>query len=361
MNQTDISILRLINQKIEQTEFTSVKELVSHMGALQAQDFAMSKWAIGKRLVHSTDEMVETALNDGEIIRSHLMRPTWHLVSAEDIYWMNNLSASKIKQNFKSRHRDLELSADMILKSEKVFEKAISKEGNLTREDLDSELRKVDIKTVENQLYHLLFCAELDGILCSGVVKNGKQTFDLLSRRVPNMRTLSRDESLAELAKRYFTSRGPATIDDFVWWSGLSVTDARKGLESVKSGFISETIDSKTYWFSDQFSGLQPDKPSVHLLPAFDEFIIGYRDRSASLSLTDNPKSVSSNGIFYPVIVFNGQVIGTWKRTFKKERMIVEVINFHSLNSSIHDMIIVKANEFGLFINKKTDIKFNAK
>jgi hypothetical protein len=358
MTINDISTSRLFSQKIEETGFTSAKELVSWMGAMQAQDYAMAKWAIGSRLVHSTDEMVETALNNAEIIRSHLMRPTWQLVSADDVYWMNNLSAAKIRRNFNSRHRDLELSEEMILKSEKVFEKVISTQGNLTRDELNAELQKVNIKTVENQLYHLLFCAELDGIICSGAVKNGKQTYDLLSNRVPNRRTLSKDESLAELAKRYFQSHGPATIDDFVWWSGLSVTDARKGIESIKSGFLSETIDAKTYWFSGSISDFKIDKTSVHLLPAFDEYLIGYCDRSASLSFTFNPKAVSSNGIFHPVIVLNGQVIGTWKRSFKKEKVIVSANLFQSPTLFLKSAIEEEAKRFGQFLNKKTEINF---
>jgi hypothetical protein len=354
----EISNTRLFNQKIEQPGFTSAKELVSWMGAMQAQDWSMAKWAIGSRLVHSTDEIVETALNNGEIIRSHLMRPTWHLVSADDIYWMNELSASKIKRNFNSRHRDLKLSAEMILKSEKVFEKAISKEGNLTREELDAELQKVNIKTVENQLYHLLLCAELDGIICNGKLRNGKQTFDLLSKRVPNKKMLSRDESLAELAKRYFTSRGPVTIDDFVWWSGLSVSDARKGLESVKSGFLSETIGSKIYWFSGSLSYSIIDELSIHLLPAFDEFLISYKDRSASLSLTDFSKAVSSNGIFHPVIVVNGQITGIWKRTIKRDKVTVFTHFFKPHDSLLKNLIGLEANKFGQFLNKKTDVVF---
>jgi hypothetical protein len=358
MTSSEISITRLFNQKIEATKFSSAKELVASMGAMQAQDYAMSKWAIGSRLVHSTDEMVETALNNGDIIRSHLMRPTWHFVSTDDIYWMNELSAANIKMKFKSRHRELELSEELILKGEKVFENAISEAGNLTREELDTELQKANIKTVKNQLYHLLFCAELDGILCSGKVKDGKQTYDLLSKRVPNRKMFYRDESLAELAKRYFQSHGPATIDDFIWWSGLSVTDARKGLESIKSLFISEIINSKTYWFSDILPGLQPDKTSVHLLPAFDEYLIGYCDRSASLLLTDNPKAVSSNGIFYPVIVLNGQVIGTWKRTSKIEKVIVKTNFFQSPNLHLKSLIEEEANRFGQFLNKKAEINF---
>lgn len=354
----EISNTRLSSQKIESTGIASAKELVAWMGAMQAQDYAMSKWAVGSRLVHSTDEMVESALNNGEIIRAHLMRPTWHFVSADDIYWMNDLSAAKIKRNFNSRHRELELSEEMILKSEKVFEKAISNEGNLTRDELDAELLKVDIKTAKNQLYHLLFCAELAGILCSGAVKNGKQTYDLLSKRVPNKKTLSRDESLAELAKRYFQSHGPATIEDFVWWSGLSITDARKGLELVRSGFISETIDSKTYWFPNSCSNAKPNKTLVHLLPAFDEFLIGYRDRSASLSLVNNPKAVSSNGIFYPVIAVDGQVVGTWKRTLKKDKVMVATNFFQSPDQFIKSLIEEEANRFGRFLNKKTAVVF---
>ena len=356
MTTFEISNTRLINQKIKSTEFTSAKDLVSWMGAMQSQDFTMAKWAIGNRLVHSINEMVETAFNKGEILRSHLMRPTWHFVSADDIYWMNELSAPKIKSLMKTRHQGLELTESVILKSERIFEKALLKGEHLTREEMAGALNKENIKLVSHQLYHLLFLAELDGIICSGKIKEGKQTFALLSERVPHKRMLFRDESLAELARRYFTSRSPVTLADFIWWSGLSITDAKKGFEMVKSTFISETIESKIYWMTHQFSNSINHENSVHLLPAFDEFLISYRDRSASLSLADNPKAVSSNGIFYPVIVVNGQVIGVWKRIFKKDKVRVLTHFFQSPDALTKSLIKEEANRLGRFLNKNTEI-----
>jgi hypothetical protein len=358
MTFLEISNTRLFSQKIAATEFTSAKEMVGWMGAMQAQDYTMAKWALGTRLLNSTDEMVENAFNKGDIIRTHLMRPTWHFVSADDIYWMNNLSAFKIKSKLKSRHHELELSDSIISKSNTIFEKALLKGENLTREEMAAELERANVKPNNNQLYHLLFCAELDGIVCSGKMKGGKQTYALLSERVPFKRDLTKDESLAELAIRYFTSRCPATIDDFAWWSGLTISDAKNGLELVKSGFISETIDSMLYWFPISFSNAQSDKTSVHLLPAFDEFLISYKNRSASLSLTDNLKAVSSNGVFHPIVVRNGQVIGIWKRTIKKEKVIVEISFFQSPEPSTKSLVEIEAYRFGQFIHKITEVYF---
>lgn len=144
---------------------------------------------------------------------------------------------------------------------------------------------------------------------------------------------------MAELAKRYFTSHCPATVQDFVWWSGLSVTEARRALEFIKSNFISETTGSEKYWLTNLFPDMTYDKISVHLLPAYDEFLISYTDRTASLSLTANKKAVSDNGIFRPVIVINGQVTGIWKRTIKKDKVIIETELFQQYNKTIKDLI----------------------
>ena len=340
-----ISKTRLISQKIASSEFKSPSEIVSWMGAMQAQDYSMAKWAIGVRLTESSDKIVESSYNNGEILRIHLLRPTWHFVSADDIYWMLQLSSTKIKSSLKSRHAQLELSNPIIAKTTKIIEKALSKESYMTRDELSDEFSKAAIRTNENRLSHILFCAEMDGIICSGPLKKNKLTYALLQERVPYKKEFSRDESLAELAKRYFRSRRPATLADFIWWSNLSVTDARKAVYLIKDDFHTESIGACEYWISNTDYPIIK-KTSLYLLPAYDEFLISYRDRSSSLSKVYNKRTVSDNGIFYPLIVIDGQVAGTWKRTIKKNKVIIELLFFEQPDTFTIKLIEAKVNCF---------------
>jgi hypothetical protein len=355
MTSNEISNARLISQKIAVPEFNTAKEIVSWMGAIQAQDYSMAKWAIGARLSDSSDKNIERAIDKGEIIRIHVLRPTWHFISADDVYWMLKLSSAKIKSSFKSRHKELGLSESIITKTRDIIEKTLSNGLSLTRNELTNEFHKAKIKTDGNRMSHILFRAEMDGTICSGPTINNKQTYSLLYERVQHKKELSRDESLAELAKRYFISRCPATLQDFIWWSNLSVTDARKAIDSVKSDFIVEIIGSRKYWIPNSFSGAGPGKTSVHLLPAYDEFLISYRDRSSSLSLIHNKKTVSDNGIFHPTIIVNGQVAGLWKRSIQKNKVIVEFDFFKSPGKSTKRLIDKKATLFGQFLEKETE------
>ncbi len=361
MTLTNISNIRLISQQIATTKFTTVKDIVGWMGAMQAQDYAMVKWAIGTRLPNSTIETIEKAIDQGEILRTHLLRPTWHFVSADDIYWMLELTAPKIKASLRLRHQGLELTESLIAKTNELIQEALLGGNHLTREELVAIFQKEKIATNENRTSHILMRAELDGIVCSGVVKDKKQTYALLSERVPKSENLTREESLKRIANRYFASRCPATLQDFVWWSGLSVGDARNALEMVKSSFISEKIGLETYWPTNSFSIPKDDNNSIYLLPAFDEFIISYKDRSASLPLGNFKKAVSDNGVFRPIIVLNGQVIGLWKRTIKNDKVIVETYLFQPQNKSIKNLIEKTAIVYGNFLGKKADLKHNIK
>ena len=350
---TDIANIRLFSQQIERTNFKTAKEIVGWMGAMQAQDYSMVKWAVGARFPNSTDREIESAINNGEIIRTHLLRPTWHLVSAKDIYWMLELTAPHVRASIKSRHKELGLSEAIITKSNTVMEKALKNRKQLTRDELIAELGKESIATNDNRASHLFLRAELDGVICSGAVKGKKQTYALLEERVPKTKPLSREKALASLARRYFASHCPATLQDFVWWSGLSVSDAKQALEMVKSDFISESIDSRIYWFINLTSSPESVKEDIHLLPAFDEFIISYKDRSASLPFENHRKTVSNNGIFRPVIIVDGQVEGVWKRTIKKDKVIVEAEFFKQPNKATIIQIEKAAIQYGYFLEKE--------
>jgi hypothetical protein len=356
MNLSDISARRLISQNIARTDFKDAKDIVHWMGAMQAQDYAMAKWAVGVRLPNSTDSAIEAAINKGEILRTHLLRPTLHLVSAENIYWMLELTAPQIKAALRSRQKELEISEAVVTISQGIMEAALRDVPQLSRDEMVDELVRAGIANDDNRAYHLLLMAELDGILCSGAIIDGKQTYALLEKRVPKPKSLSREEALARLAKLYFASHGPATVGDFAWWARLSVGVAKRALEMVKSDLDSQTIDSQTYWFLNSYSLPTIDPEEVYLLPAFDEFIISYKDRTASLPFENFNKAVSSNGIFRPVIVVNGQVMGIWKRTLKKDCVIVETQFFKQPGKIILSRTEKAAEQYGCFLQKKAEL-----
>jgi hypothetical protein len=352
MNLKNIANIRLSSQQISSTKCKSVKDIVEWMGAMQAQDYAMAKWAIGVRIPDSTDKMVETAINNGEIVRTHLLRPTWHFVSAKDIYWMIELTAPQIKASLRSRNKELELSETIFSKSNNIIATALEGGHHLTREELKTKLEKAKIAIDDNRASHILLQAELDGIVCSGAITEGKQTYALLRERVPITKPLTKEEALEKLARKYFRSHCPATLQDFVWWSGLTIIDAKHALEMMKADLVSETIDSHTYWFANFSPIPRTDKESAYLLPAYDEYLISYKNRSASLPFDNHKRTISNNGIFRPVILVNGQVIGIWKRTIQKNKVIVETEFFRQIDTAIKILVEKEAVIFAHFLGR---------
>ena len=354
MTLNEISEVRLISQKVAAPDFKTPEEIVSWMGAMQAQDYSMAKWAIGVRLPDTSDKKVEAAIDKGEILRIHVLRPTWHFIPAADIYWMLELSRTKIKSSFRSRDKELELTETVIVKTQSILEKILSNVSGLTREEISAEFIRAGIRTDANRLSHILIHSELIGLVCSGPIKEKKLTYSLLHERIPAKKDIPRDEALARLAGKYFRSRCPATLEDFIWWSNLSATEARNAVESVKNDFFPETIGSSKYWLPYSFSYKVMKKATVHLLPAYDEFLIAYRDRNSSLSPINNKRTVSVNGIFYPLIVVNGQVAGLWKRITQKNKVLVSTDFFQTPDKIIKNLIGEKLNAFGRFTGRET-------
>jgi hypothetical protein len=355
MTTTDIVKHRLINQQLAGTKLTTAKEIVSHLGAVQAQDYEMAKWAIGLRL-STTEKEIEDAINNGEIIRTHILRPTWHFVSADDIRWMLELTAPHIKSAVASAWRSLELDEKVFKRANTIIEKALTGK-QLTRAEIMTLLQKKGIFINALRSIHLMYRAELEGIVCNGL-KRGKQfTYALLNERVPSTKRLKKEEALAELAKRYFNSHGYATLQDFCWWSGLTVSNAKIGLESIKSKLDSIEIDNQTYWINNNFTHEIKDFESIHFLPAFDEFMVGYKDRSASLDPKIAKTVITSNGIFRPIIVVNGKIEGIWKRMLKKDHVFIEPHFFKLKNKLKKKVLLEAAKPYGDFLGMKTVIQ----
>lgn len=359
MNQNDIAIQRLFSQKIATNHFKTVKETIGWLGAMQAQDYPMAKWAIGVRLPQFSDENIEKAFNDGKILRTHVLRPTWHFVSVDDISWMLELTAPRIKAGLRSRQKQLGLSDSILLKSNKIIEKALVDSIFLTRSELKEKFEKAKIPTNGNRLSHLMMHAEMEKLVCSGPAKGKQLTYALFDERVPTNQKFVKEEALGKLAQRYFLSHNPATFQDFVWWSGLTVVDAKEALELVKNEFLSEKIGDQEYWFSNSFMAQKEIEITDYLLPAFDEFIISYKDRRASVVFEKHEKLVSYFGVFRPIIVEKGIVTGVWKRTFKKEKVIIEAYFFKKPEKDSLQNIIKAAKIFGTFFDKESEFIYN--
>ncbi len=330
MTIPDIAQLRLQNQQIAGTTFTTPSEIVQWLGAVQAQDYGMAKWAVGVRLPGSTNQQIEAALDNSQIIRTHILRPTWHLVAAPDLRWLLELTAPHLKRIAASMNRKLELEPGLFFKIFSLFTQALAGGQQLTRPELMAVLNQAGIRTDDLRSAHIMFQAELEGLVCNGARRGKQFTYALLDEKVPpNSHTFTRPEALAQLANRYFTSHGPATLADFAWWSGLNLTDARLGLAEAKSTLMSETIAEQTYWFPKLPSSIDYEAQSLYLLPAFDEFMVSYKDRSASLAVAHTPAAITGNGIFKPIVVVNGKVAGTWKPVCKKQNVTFEIQLFN--------------------------------
>jgi len=347
---------RLHNQLLSQTKLTQPNQVVASLGAIQSQDYAGAKWALALRTEGLPDAAIDTAFNEGKILRTHILRPTWHFVTPEDIRWMLMLSAPRVHVGNAFMYRQLELDKAIIKKGYAVLEKALEGSQYLTRTELGSIFEKAGILAEGQRLAYLMMSAELDGIICSGPRRGKQFTYALLEERAPKVRVLDPDEALAEFTKRYFSTRGPATLYDFTWWSGLTMADAKKGLELVKPRFEREVIDGKTYWF-ENVSPIKEKTPTAHLLPNYDEYFIGFKDRSAIGEIIRQSKLDENNPAFIAhIIIIDGQIVGGWKRTLKKNSVIIEFNPITKLIQAEKGAIMEAANLYGKFLGLAVEL-----
>ena len=281
MTLLQIAKYRLINQQIADTKLKSAVEMVQWLGAVQAQEYAQTKWGLGLRLPHLIDSDIEKDFTDGKILRTHLLRPTWHFVTADDIRWLLMLTAPRVNAVNAYMYRQLELNENIFSRCNKILGKTLQGGKQLTRDTINEDFRKNKIEVKGHRLSYIMMYAELAGLICSGARLGNQFTYALLDERVPKIQSKNYDEALAELTKRYFTSRSPATIKDFSTWSGLSLTDCKNGIEMTKSFFEKEFIGKEEYYFTGNIRLNKKTIQDIYLLPVYDEFIMGYKDRSA--------------------------------------------------------------------------------
>ena len=363
MNTEELAYRRLYNQLICHRPFAKPEEVVQWMGAVQAQDYRASLWAIGLRLaasVSANKSIVEKAVADREIVRTWPMRGTLHWVAASDVRWMLRLLTPRIIKRSAGRYRQLELDASVFDESSKIIEKALTGGKALERQELYGFLEKGGIRTHDQRGVHILGHLAMNGLICQGLPQGNQPVFVLLEDWLPNFEIPDQEACLADLASRYFQSHGPATVYDFSVWAGIKLSDARKALEMVRPRFEQATIEGSTYWFAEpnEITDLKTGWEAIYLLPAFDEILCGYKDRSAILDSADVKSTILKNGIIRPLLVARNKAVGAWKRTIKKENVIVEAFPFKTLTQGHKKMLTEKAGELGRFLEKQVSVIF---
>ena len=310
---TTLLARRLANQQLTEPRFDTPHEIVGWLGAVQAQEYVPAKWAIGLRSRTLTDDDVERAVTLGDIIRTHILRPTWHFVARDDIRWMLDLTGPRVSARMAPYNRKLELDGKLFAKSHDVIARALAGGQHLTRTELRRVLERVRINCSTQRLAHLMMQAELDRVICSGPRRGKDSTYALFDERVPRGQTLGRDEALTALARRYIASHGPATVQDFAWWSGLPVPDARRGFEATTPALTREVVDGVPYWSCDDVAPPRRLKASAHLLPIYDEYLNPYRNRGIVIDPRTRSVKPARRDDFGHYLIVDGRFAGTWR------------------------------------------------
>lgn len=355
-----IASRRLAAQWLNRPAARTPAEFVRWCGAVQSQDLALARWSVGQRLVDGTERDVAHALVEGTILRTHVLRPTWHFVARDDLRWMLALTAPRVLA--KVRPYDLRAGLDegMAVTGTRAIETAIERRGPLTRAELAEVLRTSGIGAVSNWLVgHVLMHAELRGVVCSGPPRGVQQTHALLDERAPRRSTLSHDEALVELARRYFQSHAPATELDYRWWSGLSAAEARRGVEALGDAVERATVEDITYivWRDAVVTG--GSACTAHLLQPFDELVVAYSESRHAVDLAGLVQHRKPDGLLTRTVLVNGQVAGRWSRTLDRRcRLRLDLLRV--LTQREHGALAAAVERFAAFLGEPLTVKIGA-
>lgn len=351
---------RLWRQHLVDNPCATPHEVVAGLGAVQAQEYAGAKWSLGLRLSGAgpggvTDAALDGAFNEGLILRTHVLRPTWHFVAPADIRWLLALTGPHVHRINGTMYRRLELDDALLRRGQEVLRGALHEGRSLTREELGAALAQAGIAATGQRLAYIVMAAELDGVICSGPRRGKQFTYMLLDERAPvagapQARGMDRDEALAELTRRYFRGHGPATERDYAWWSGLTLSDVRRGIGMVRQDLAQEVVDGTAYWFTPSEAPPKTSDCAALLLPTYDEFLMGFAGASRAGGV--DPQTLA----FDSTIVVDGRIVGTWRREVEKGTVILEVVPLAPFSAS--DARLPAAGErFAAFLQLPVEVR----
>jgi hypothetical protein len=316
---------RLRAQRVTGPPFRRPEEAVRWLGAVQAQNYAGAKWAVGQRVAAATDASVEEAFQRGKLIRTHVLRPTWHFVVPADLRWLLALTAPRVQAAAAHQYRQYDLDPATLRRAHAVLGKALEGGQHRTRIELMDALAAADLRADGSRLAHIMLHAELEALICSGPRRGKQFTYALVDERVPPAPARPRDEALAELTLRYFTSHGPALVGDCAGWSSLTVAEIKRGLAMNGRRLSSREIDGKTYWSGPAPAPARMKPPLVRLLPNYDELLVGYKDHAPTFTPEVTERLRATRGFLdRNVVVLDGNVVGGWQRALAGRSVRVE-------------------------------------
>jgi len=357
LTPSTIAQLRLRNQWIDTAPRHDPAGVVGHLVAVQSQDYAGAKWSLGLRLRGAHERDVEQAFNSGTILRTHVLRPTWHFVTPQDIRWLLALTGPRVQASNGSMYRKAGMDARLFRRCESVLQKALAGGTQLTRVKLREAFRASGLSMDhEFRFTYALMHAELEGLICSGPRRGKQFTYSLLDERAPSASALRTGDALIELSRRYFLSRGPATVHDFAKWSGLTLADCRAGLEAVRPLLQKDLLEGQEYWFADHGRMRQRASPTAHLLSVYDELLSSYKGHSAIVPAEISRRLRAFGNALTGVMLIDGIIIGTWKRALGKKSALIKLEPFSRLTSSQRRAIASAAARYGEFHQVKARV-----
>jgi hypothetical protein len=325
MRSGEIAYHRLRNQRLSGDGCTTPEEVVGCLAAVQSQDYGPARWSLGQRTAGLDDATVERAFAEGALLRTHVLRPTWHFVSPADIRWMLELTGPRVHAQSGYMYRQLGLDAEVRARSEALLAEALRGGQQRTRKELGEVLAAAGFETGGFRLACHLMSAELNAVVCSGAPRGRQHTYALLEERAPRARRFDPDEALAELTLRYFSSHGPATVKDFTWWSSLTVADIRRGLEMAGAKLERTEIDGVPFWSGETEPPPRP-APRAQLLQTYDEYVVGYSESRKVLDESGTLRALTRDeGMFSALAVLDGTAVGRWRRTLGKDAVAIEL------------------------------------
>jgi hypothetical protein len=329
--------------------------------AVQAQDFTAACWALGARTADARLSDVIAALDRGEIVRSWPMRGTLHFVPARELGWMLQVTTPRMIAGLTSRHGQLELEDDDFARARELVETALAGGGSLGRSELMELWERNGIRTTGQRGYHLIYYLAQTGVICWGPSHRNQQSLVLLEEWAPDQRRLEGDEAHAEFLLRYLAGHGPGTLKDFVWWTKGTVAAAKSGLAIIRDRVTSFDIDGTTYWMTTELADSAVAAPArgraVHVLPGFDEYLLGYQDRTPVLAPEFADLVVpGGNGIFKPLIVSKGRIAGTWRRVANGTTVTIEAQPFAELAASERSGFASGVRAYGRFLGLRGEV-----
>jgi len=347
---------RLFTQRLAGEPFDRPEEAVHWLGAVQAQEFAEAKWSLAERTRACTDADVEAAFDRGALLRTHVLRPTWHFVARSDIRWLLRLTRPRVHALNRYMYAKFGLSEAVLAHGQEVLAGALEQGEPRTRRELADRLRSAGIDTDGFRLVYLLMHAELEELICSGPRRGKQQTYALLDHRAPASEAdgPGPDQALAELVLRYFRSHGPATVADFTAWSSLTVADTRAGLATVGARLDRAEDDDGTAWYAaPEEDTARPAATGAHLIPMYDETMVAYQDLRVVLAHAPRP----SPGLLQRAIVIDGRTVGTWKRTLASRTVLVEAMLFGPLSGQDAAALDAAVRRFGRFLGLEATLR----